>query len=238
MNLIRLLFPYKCPLCHKAMDIYGTPGFCQTCYGKLPRVEEPCCKHCGKPISAVEQEYCYDCSGKKSSLNAGVALWVYDEALKKMMRDYKYDGHQWEGRLYGAELAKRYGVRFRQWKIDVIVPVPLHKKKKWFRGYNQAEEIAGSLASRCGLDMIPNMLLRKRYTTPQSGLNDKQRQANIKGAFSFNHIYGEDDILGKNILLVDDIYTTGSTLDECAEILRMAGARNVYFACLCIGRDY
>ena len=106
----------------------------------------------------------------------------------------------------------------------MIIPVPLHRKRKSLRGFNQAQDLGKALEKRTGIQSISSLLLRARNSPPQTSLEGKARRKNIKGAFG---IKKEIKVKGKTILLVDDVYTTGSTLEECARILKQAGAREV-----------
>ncbi len=238
MNLFDLLFPSRCPLCGKIHSIKGEKGICKVCYRKLPVVMEPCCKHCGKPIADVKAEYCYDCEERDSSLSEGTALFVYTDQIKKAMAAFKYGGCQVDGAVYGGELLKHRGTKLAGWEIDSIIPVPLHRRRRWFRGYNQAEVIAEVIGEGLNIPLLTDCLERKRYTRPQNGLDNKKRMQNVQGAFKIHKGFKREQLVGRNILLVDDIYTTGATLEACAKLLCRQGVRNVYFACLCIGQDY
>lgn len=110
--------------------------------------------------------------------------------------------------------------------------VPVHKKKRRQRGYNQALELAKVLAKELELPLCPDMLVRNRYTAPQKELNNLERANNIKMSMSVGRIYTQY----KNILIVDDIYTTGVTIDVCASLLKSAGARNIYYSSVCVGK--
>lgn len=238
MNFLNILFPARCPVCGDVQELNATAGICKSCYRQLPFVTEPCCKHCGKPIADGQAEFCYDCKKKKSSLTEGTALYVYTERMKKAMAQFKYGGSQVDGDVYGKELWKHRGGKLLAWRLDCIIPVPLHRRRQWFRGYNQAELLAEKLSEAMNVPVLADCLERKRYTRPQKGLDDRTRLKNVKGAFGWKEDAAGESVRGRNVLLVDDIYTTGATLESCGDILRRQGAKNVYFACLCIGRDY
>lgn len=237
MNLLNVLFPVKCPLCG-GVQRNSPGGICEECRNKLPLVEEPCCKKCGKPVFSLEEEYCQDCRKKTGSLEQGTALWVYTDKMKKAMADFKYGGCMSDSAIYAKELLFYRGNKIMSWRPEGIVPVPLHWRKKWFRGYNQAACIAEALGESLHLPVYSELLVRLRYTKPQKGLDDRQRAENLKGAIGLNERAGETISQLRSVLLVDDIYTTGATLEECAKVLKKQGVQRVYFACLCIGRDY
>lgn len=238
MNLFDILFPAKCPLCGRVHRTREKEGICKACYQKLPVVTEPCCKHCGKPIADETSEYCYDCGKKNSHLTAGTALFVYTEQMKKAMAAFKYAGSQTDGEIYGMELFKYRGSKLSGWQLDYVIPVPLHRRRRQFRGYNQAEIIAEVIGTALNVPLLTDCLERTRYTRPQKGLDDKKRLQNVQGAFRFRKSFERQQLTGCNILLIDDIYTTGATLEACGAILRQQGVKNVYFACLCIGQDF
>ncbi|MCH5251850.1 MAG: ComF family protein [Lachnospiraceae bacterium] len=236
MRVLDLLFPEKCPFCDEILN-RKEEGVCGVCRKNLPVVTEPSCKRCGKPISSVEEEYCTDCRGKDSPLSQGTALWIYTEQVKKAMADFKYEGCYTEGTFYARELYHYRGAKILNWDPDLIIPVPLYWRKRWFRGFNQAACIASELGRLLNIPVLEGALVRSRHTKPQKGLDDKQRRNNLKGAIQVNEKYEDEICRSRRVLLVDDIYTTGSTMRECASVLRKKGVKNVYFSCLCIGRD-
>lgn len=237
MGVLDLLFPVKCPLCGAVLQ-KGQRGVCEPCRHKLPLVTEPCCKHCGKPVASVESELCMDCSRRGSVLEQGTALWVYTDGMKRAISDFKYEGCLADGDFYAEELLVHRGGRLRSWGLERIIPVPLHWRKRWFRGFNQAAYVAGIIGRELGVPMLEDALVRTRHTRPQKGLDDRGRQDNLKDAFALNPSYAAEIDQCQRVLLLDDIYTTGATLEACGKVLRNAGVGKVYFACLCIGRDY
>ena len=120
----------------------------------------------------------------------------------------------------------------RRWEIDEIMPVPLHPSRKRMRGYNQAEILAAELSIRTGIPLRNNALFRIKKTVPQKELDDEGRRRNLMGAFGVS----TDWIPCRNVLLIDDIYTTGSTVERCAKMLKKAGVQNVYFLTISIGQ--
>lgn len=235
-NILQLLFPAKCPFCGVVLG-REEEGICAACLPHLPEVTEPCCKHCGKPIMSVEEEYCMDCSHKDSVLKQGTALWVYTDTMRKAMADFKYQGCLADGDFYGKEILRVKGEILRSWNPACIIPVPLHWRRRWFRGFNQAAYIAYVVGKEMGIPVLEDALLRTRNTSPQKGLNDKQRKENLEDAFAVNPVWLEEIAAHRKVLLVDDIYTTGATLETCGLTLKNAGVEEVYFICLCIGSD-
>ena len=130
-------------------------------------------------------------------------------------------------------MADQYGYYLREKKVGLIVPVPLHRKKMRIRGYNQAALVAEVLGEITGISVDEDILVRVKNTKPLKQLNDKERRRSIRGAFSVRK-----SVWAKTIVLIDDIYTTGSTLDEAARVLLKAGAEKVYFLTISIGQGY
>lgn len=237
MNVWDVLFPQKCILCGSVLP-QDQSGVCGRCRRELPVISEPRCLHCGKPLASVEEEYCMDCARRESHFVQGVALWEYTGSMKRVMAEYKYGGCETDAVFFAEELAGQYGNLIRSWHADAIVPVPLHYRKRWFRGYNQAESLALAIGERLGIPVCTDVLRRNRYTEPQKNLDDRQRFANLREAFTARR-GAEDRLAGWSaVLLVDDIYTTGATMEACAGVLQKLGMENIYFACLCAGRDF
>ena len=130
-------------------------------------------------------------------------------------------------------MADQYGYYLREKKVGLIVPVPLHRKKMRIRGYNQAALLAEVLGEITGISVDEDILVSVKNTKPLKQLNDKERRRSIRGAFSVRK-----SVWAKTIVLIDDIYTTGSTLDEAARVLLKAGAEKVYFLTISIGQGY
>lgn len=229
IGLLDLIYPVKCPFCGTVTG----DGICEACRKRIRKIEEPYCMKCGKPVPSVEQEYCYDCSRKTHEFEEGRSIWVHKSPVSDALYAFKYQNRRIYGEIFGRELAELYGGYLREKEIHLIVPVPLHRKKRQSRGYNQAEIIARILSERTGIPIDTRLLVRRRATVPQKQLNDKARRKNIRGAFA-----ARGQVKGQNLVLVDDIYTTGSTLDEAARILRRAGAQKVFFLTISIGQGF
>lgn len=227
--ILDLIYPVKCPFCGTVTG----DGICEECRKRIQKIEEPYCMKCGKPVQEKEQEYCYDCGRKAHEFEEGRGLWLHKSPVSDALYAFKYQNRRIYGEIFGRELAETYGGYLRRKKVNLIIPIPLHRKKLRSRGYNQAEILARVLSEETGIPLETKLLVRQRATAPQKQLNDKARRKNIRGAFAAR---GTAD--GKNIVLVDDIYTTGSTLDEAARILRKAGAQNVFFLTISIGQGF
>lgn len=236
-NIIHFLFPRRCPICDKAMfsSVFLETELCCLKCGKIPKyIQEPVCKKCGKPIENERAEYCCDCQKHGRNFVQGKALWLYEGKVKQSMYRFKYQNRQEYARYYGSEIVRVYGEWIGRNKIEAIIPIPLHRARKRKRGYNQAELLAKEIGREMGIPVYPNYLQRVRGTKAQKKLGEKERKNNLKKAFKTQ----ENKVQLSHILLVDDIYTTGSTMNEAALELKRAGIEQVYCISVCIGRGY
>ncbi len=230
-TFLDILYPRRCPVCD---DIPVPRGrkICDGCKDRLIPITGPRCCKCSKPLKNSEQEYCRDCSRRTHLFDQGIGIFPYSTLLQESLFRLKYGKRQEYGAFYG-ELAAFYArEQAKKWKIDYIIPVPLHRKRLEKRGYNQAEIIAEAFGKKLNLPVKKNRLKRKVNTKPQKELDPAERRKNMRGAFTF-----EGKLEGEKILLIDDIYTTGSTLDEAARALKKAGAGKVYFLVIAIGSE-
>lgn len=237
-SLLDILYPRRCPVCSEIVDVRGELS-CGGCRKKLLLIEEPKCRRCGKPLEQDNKEYCYDCEKKSRNFTRGLALWLYNKEMKKSMSDFKNHGRREYADFYVQELIKKYQDEIRDIAPDALVPIPIHKNKQFERGYNQADILAKGLGGKLEIPVLSDLLIRKKDTLPQKQLNDKERMRNLAEAFDFSHTErsGFSKKLNK-VLLVDDIYTTGSTIEACARILKNNGINEVYFVTVCIGKGY
>lgn len=227
--LLGVFFPRRCPVCDEIVEM-GT-YLCESCKKKVSYVFEPSCKKCGKPLENERYEYCMDCSRKKHFFIQGKAVFMYRKEMKGSMYRFKYSNKREYGDYYAKAAAERYGKWIKNRGIEVIIPIPMYGKKKRARGYNQAEVFAVKLGRELGVPVDTGLLYRVKNTVPQKELNDRQRKDNLKGAFKLK----VNIVEYKKILLVDDIYTTGSTIDAAAECLIEKGAEKIFFLTICIG---
>ena len=238
-TMLSVLYPRRCPICH---DIVTPRGrlICSDCLGKVPFVQEPVCLCCGKEIASEEIEYCYDCSHHIRSFSGGFALAVYDPIMRESIRRFKNGGRMEYADWYVDAIWQQYGQQLSLLRIDAVVPVPLHRSRSNERGYNQAELLARRLAKRLQVPVWSKALKRIRKTTAQKYLGGRERQKNLESVFALDGRpwdAGSSWLEGKNILLVDDIYTTGGTAEACTRVLLEAGAQAVYLVNVCIGEN-
>lgn len=189
---------------------------------------------CGKPVRRKEQEYCSDCMHTYHYYDRGVGLWLHKEPVSTSIYQFKYHNQRVFGQYYAKEIAEHYGTLIRRWNPNLIIPIPLHPKRRRKRGYNQAMLLAKELEKHLGISADDKIVARVRYTAPQKGLDHKKRKKNLRNAFAVRKCV--DDI--KCVLLIDDIYTTGNTVDAVAKVLKDAGVEKVYFLTISIGQGY
>ena len=154
--------------------------------------------------------------------------------MKQSIHRFKYDNKREYADFYIEEILKHYGTWIESLQVDAIIPVPLHRSKQRSRGFNQAELLAKGIGKALQIPVEAKVVERYRKTKVQNVLNDTERKNNVKKAFKI----AGNVVKLKKVLLVDDIYTTGSTIDAIAEVLKTAGVEQVYFCCLCAGRGY
>lgn len=207
---------------------------CWNCIGGLVVVESPLCSCCGLPFESRHglDHCCGDCSTAPKKFRVARAPLVYEQVFTEVIHCYKYKGKIQLARPLGELLFSALRLFWDQNSIDVVIPVPLHLKRFRQRGFNQAylltrdwQNFAELMPFDLGdFEIERDVLFRTVPTTPQTGLGRQQRAANIKNAFE---VVNEAKIIDKRILLVDDVYTTGATVDECARLLLHHGAAHV-----------
>lgn len=229
------LFPRHCPVCNKLVP-YGT-FIHDICHMELPVIQGAVCLRCGKPVSRSTQEYCYDCRVFPKSFSRGFSLFLYNKKTRPIMSAFKYQNKRGLADFFIQELLHHYRFQLEGLGIDAVIPVPVHKNKYKKRGYNQAELLSSRIALSFNLSHYPDMLIRSVDTLPQKQFSPQARLNNLIKAFRFNSRY--DTLIQKNttfsVLLIDDIYTSGATMEACTRILLDAGITNVYILSICIG---
>lgn len=227
--ILNLVFPEKL-YCISCGDILTgneleEDGLCSECRSALLWNRPKRCCQCGRFLHPVREALiCTDCRGRETELERGVVCCEYRGNARKMVMDLKYGGKGYLAKPMGY-MMKRAVEELPD--FDVIVPVPMYRKKQKIRGYNQAELLAKALAKFSGKACLADCLERIRETVPMSGLSRDERRRMIKNAI---RVKRQERIVGKTVLLVDDIFTTGSTGEECGRMLKQAGAEHVFFA--------
>ncbi|MDA8164420.1 MAG: ComF family protein [Desulfobacteraceae bacterium] len=219
-----LCFPPRCLACGQRLASSRPPLFCASCAGGLRSIASPICTSCGRPFpdAAGGDHLCGPCLRGSWHFTRARALFLYTTPIAKAIHGLKY------GHTTAALATFRFFFQARQAELalaipDRIVPVPLHPHRLRQRGFNQALLLARTLFPGHP-DIRPDLLERHRATPPQTRLSGEVRRRNLKGAF---RVVNPGEVAGKSVLLLDDVFTTGATVDECARALRHAGAGEV-----------
>lgn len=223
-----VLYPPRCPVCGHVLLERGQMT-CPECTEVFHPVTDGYCLKCGKPVRE-EEEYCKDCRTRKRSFDRGRSVFIYNTQMKQSLLRYKYYGSREYGNYYAAEIVRYVGWEIRKWSIDVIVPVPLSKRRYKSRGFNQAEDLAVKVGRQMGIPSACRLVTKVRDTKAQKTLDASQRRQNLQNAF---HV--SEPVNGLKVLLIDDVYTTGSTVEALADCLKENGASEVFFVTLCTG---
>ena len=228
-TILDILFPRRCPVCGEIVKPAGSL-ICPSCFQELSFVKNPTCKKCGKEILNETLEFCESCVTHPRSFEYGAALLNYNETARESMVKIKYKNKREYLDFYGAAMAVRFENTIRRMVVDVIVPIPIHRSRRRKRGFNQAEILAKVIGERLGVPVASDALVRSKKTLPQKELSASERLRNLSGAFTMGKLDGSV----RSVLLVDDIYTTGSTIEACTQVLKKAGIETVFFAVICM----
>lgn len=225
---LQLLFPLRCPACDRIVRPFGAK-ICPECAPKFQLLKAPWCMRCGKKLYR-EEEYCRDCREKEHNYIRGRALYEYGSAASSIYR-FKYGNRREYADFFGQEMVRYLGDFIDRVGPDALIPIPLHPKRLRKRGYNQAALLAEAVGRYAGVPVLDKILVRVKNTAPLKCQNRTERQNNLKKAFNI----AQNDVKLKTIILIDDIYTTGSTMDEAALALKAAGVLRIYFVTLACG---
>ena len=231
-EVLELIYPSFCVLCDKSLEHGSKEILCDSCRDQYPILEKDLCVICSKPLQDKKKR-CLDCRKRVHFYEEGKSLWVYEEHVKDAIKAYKYRNRRELGIVFAKGLARHYNEHMK-WPIDMVIPVPLHPQKLRKRGFNQTELMAKEFSAMTDLSLEKYALKRTVYTEAQEGLSDKERIRNVLRAFEADG----NVVRHKKVLLIDDVYTTGATIDGCAKALIDAGADDIYFMTIAIGRGY
>lgn len=229
-SVVSLLFPADCRLCGLPIAVSSSLPVCPECLDSLKPLEGDRCLICGERLfSGFAQSLCGECLKERPAFEKASAYGSYEGGLRELIHLLKYDRVRPAAKVLGRMLAEAVSDLAVDFGVPgpMVVPVPLHANKLRQRGFNQSELVGRAMikVSSANLEMAPKLLVRRRETDSQTGLTRQQRMANLRGAFA-----AAGKIAGRDILLVDDVFTTGTTASECARVLRRAGARKVWVA--------
>jgi competence protein ComFC len=221
---LALLYPPHCAACHA--DTAAGVHLCAECARRVRRIEAPFCARCSEPFDgAIARTFtCSNCADRRLHFDAAVSGYLSRGVVREFIHRFKYERHYYlRHQLADWLAAVLEDERIRECRADFLVPVPLHAARFREREFNQAEVLARLLSARSGIPLLP-CLQRTRYTTTQTRLDRQERMENLRGAFTVRQ---NSIVRGSHLILVDDVLTTGSTVDECARVLRQSGAASI-----------
>jgi ComF family protein len=231
-GLLNFIFPLDCKMCEKPIRESKGYSICEDCFKTIELIERPYCIKCGKPLipsvffKQNREILCLDCKRKKYSFEFSRSTGIYDKVLKKCIHLFKYYGEKKLAKPLG-KLMVDYLVKNDEFKkrIDLIIPVPLHKNDLRKRGFNQSILLGRVVGNYFSISVGEKVLIKKKLTPFQANLSKKEREKNILRAFL---VEKPKEIKGKNILILDDVFTTGATVEECTKELMKARAKNIF----------
>ncbi|ACC97675.1 Phosphoribosyltransferase [Elusimicrobium minutum Pei191] len=223
--LANFLLPKTCHHCKCDLSADYKEPLCLKCAGNLKDMGALKCKRCGINLDSGGT-YCFNCSGakaKKFKCSLIRSCFIFTPEIRSLIHNFKYHEHLRLKHFFNSALLKTFNQTPEFKKVDIVVPVPLSCLRYRARGYNQSAVLAKKLSASTHISYVPQSLKRIKNTKSQVNLDKEKRASNMKNAFK-----AAGKITGKTILLIDDVATTGSTLEACAEALKKAGAKNIY----------
>lgn len=222
-NLTSLIYPkhIKCIFCGNELKEHNEYDACEKCLNTLPFILKDFCPRCGLQMSAESVGVCLNCKNHNFYFDYARAVFIYEGAVKQAIHKMKISSAKYITEAFASSMY--YYFKGLNWNIDFITFIPMHKSRLKFRGYNQAKELAIQLANKLNKPLI-DCFEKIKNTPNQTSLSGKDRQENLKGAFKLIH----KDVKDKNILIIDDIFTTGATSNEVSKLLRNKNANKIY----------
>lgn len=224
-RLLQFFLPPQCPCCETFLE-EGEKGVCPDCLSKIHWIEPPFCSVCGAPFISKEisNHPCGACLRKRKYFTMARALGYYEGPLREAIHRWKYEGKIPLNPIFGEWMAEGFHRYWDSHRIDLLIPVPLHRERLRERGFNQALLLVKELSRRTGIPYRTRVLQKMKPTVPQVNLSGAEREKGVRGSF---RRVGREELEGKSILLVDDVYTTGATGNECSKVLLAGGAERV-----------
>ncbi|MCR6545390.1 ComF family protein [Dehalobacterium formicoaceticum] len=235
--LLNLIFPHcRCIACGEEVKLDNT-GLCGNCR-RIIQDETMIFHSCAScpTFIPLEARYCLNCLREPPwFFDAGIAVFPYQDDIRQVLQDFKYRGTVKWAKPLGTLMAEAVLHKLPFHNITTVIPVPLHPNRERTRGYNQSELLAREIGRRLDVRVEVSILLRIKDTPSQTGLSKEGRRENMHEAFQIGE---SGDLTGKTVLLVDDIYTTGTTVNTCSRILKEAGAKAIFVATCAAGKRY
>lgn len=227
--LVDLVYPPRCPLCGSA--IADQDGLCTSCWSELVIPGEPSCASCQRPLGEGERgegTICAPCMANPATHDGISAATIYNDASRQLVLSFKYGRKIALARMLARQMTARLPTLDGEW---LVIPVPLHRWRLWQRGFNQSALLAREIARLRDSELVVDGLLRRKPTPSLGGLGSKERARVLAGAIEANPARAEQ-LNGAQVLLVDDVMTSGATTNACISALRKAGASKVRISCI------
>lgn len=226
LKVLNFIYPQSCYLCEEALE---SAGLCSNCYNKLQVAHAYNCDMCGVELKIAGR--CLQCLSKPKNFESVSYVYTYNHEIFKLINGFKNHDNLYLLNFLANILSKKILEKDIANNIDIIIPVPIHYSKLIKRKYNHSALLGHKLAKNIAKPCKTQILQKSKKTKDQMTLNGTSRLKNVKNAFNINKKY-LDYLHGKNILLLDDVLTTGSTINECVKTLKQAGANNIHVLCL------
>ena len=240
-NLLKFIFPKRCIICDSVLPFGKGINYeylCKNCSKSIHFITEPYCKKCGAKINNIDSAFCDRCKNQyatvESNYSFGFGLCRYTDNIKNSLHKIKYDGRYEYLEFFGKSIANVYYNKIKKLNIDAFIPVPIHKKRLLSRNYNQAEVLAKYLSNHLkkfniNIPVDNEYIIRTKYTKKLNKLSNIERKNELSNAFTINK-----QTKYKNVCIVDDIYTTGSTIENLSYLLKKNSAENIYFLVIAV----
>jgi competence protein ComFC len=236
-DLLDFVYPQSCSICEKPLN-RGEKEVCENCWETLASLPSPFCPYCKTFLedeeTALKHRCVYLSRPEDRKIFAVTSLGTFDDYYQKLIHRFKYDRKIPLGKRLAQSLGEIVAREKDFITCDLIIPVPLHRARQRERGFNQSQILAEGIAEVTNLPLMKDILKRKKNTQDQTYLNAQQRKENVRGAFVITQ---PDKIASKQVILVDDVITTGATLNECARMLLDAGATKIFAVTLAVVVD-
>ena len=224
-TVFQFFLPPQCPCCERFSE-EGKQGFCSNCLSQVRWIEPPFCSICGIPFISreVETHPCGACVTHRKYFTIARALGEFEGSLQEAIHRWKYEGKTYLTPFFADWMAEGLNRHWEPGSLDLLIPVPLHTRRLRERGFNQSLLLVRELSRRTGIPYRKSILQKKKSTIPQVNLSGVEREKELRGTF---HVIGKEELSGLSVLLIDDVYTTGATVNECSKVLLRGGAKRV-----------
>ncbi len=221
----QFFLPSQCPCCGKFLD-EGRQEFCSKCLSEIRWIGPPFCSICGTPFVSgeIESHPCGACLIHRKYFGIARALAAFEGSLQGAIHRWKYEGKTHLTPFFAEWMAEGLNRYWEPRSVDFLIPVPLHPQRLRERGFNQAVLLAEALSRRTGIPTLKTILSKKKPTLPQVNLSGAEREKGLRGVFQ---VADRKELPGKSVLLINDVYTTGATVNECSKGLVKGGVERV-----------